>query len=121
MSMQGKPSINHHCCASSVVTAHDFEGDEHLEKIPPGRLLAFAVDESGNAWWARVLSVVSAKKPNGPNRAATVKLRVTAPHCFTNPVFPASGELTITLWYPPTGFRADIPVSVEYVDDNGCW
>jgi len=124
MSMRGNPSVNHHWCASSVLTLHDFDGDDHFDEFKPCFLRAFVVDESNQAWWGRILSVVLLRSPSSQIKPAVVTLRVTAPRCFTTAEMPRNGVLTVTLTHPPTssypsGFWKQIPVPVEYVDDNG--
>ena len=126
MSMRGNPSVNHHCCASSVLSLHDFDGDDGFQNMDARLLRAYVVDEQGQAWWGRVLSISLAKPPSNSVHPATVKLRVTAPCSFPIPTFPEHGLLRVTLIYPrtlrvPTEFYKEIPVQVDYVDDNGCW
>jgi hypothetical protein len=118
MSLRGNPSVNHHWSASSVLTLHDFDLDEGFQNMDPRLLCVYVMDESNQPWWGRVLSLGS----NG----TTAKLRVTAPRCFAQPSFPDNGLLIITLVYPstpevPKGLWKQVPVQVDYVDDNGCW
>jgi hypothetical protein len=92
---------------------HDFDRDEHLNLLNPALFRVYAVDESNQSWWCRILSI----SPDG----VTVRLRLTAPNSFPAPDFPESGFITITLTHPAFHDPKRIPISVDYVDDNGCW
>ena len=122
MSVRGNASVNHHWGASSVLTLYDFDGDEPFAQMDPRLLQVYVVDELSQAWWGRALSITSSPfsaKRKQANMPTAVRLRVTAPRCFPSPAMPNQGLLTITLVYPPLGFRKDVPVQVDYVNDDG--
>ena len=113
MSIRGNPAVNHHWSASSVLTLHDFDGDEHLGQLNAAGFRVYAVDESNEAWWCRILSI----SPDG----TTMNLRLTAPRCFASSDFPDNGFIIITLTHPDWQKPKKVPIAVDYVNDNGIW
>jgi hypothetical protein len=104
----GFPSINRHWCASSDVTIVDT--DAGFEGLYPQYFGVTVTDEAKQAWNGKVLAV------NG--QGTLLKLRVTAPRCFSAPEFPDSGALQIELTYGRREFKVT-RMPVYYVDDNG--